>query len=289
MIDGLVANTLNALGSFVLAGGDNPLSHVVPHFLSDDPNSFLSHVSNHVVMLIAAAILLIIFLPLAARKKSIVPTGFRNFLEAVMQYIREEVARPALGKDTDKFVPFLWTLFFLILTANLLGMLPINDVAQITTQNFHLHIGGTATGNIGITAGLALCAFVLIHFSGAVHLGFGPYMKHLLLGHGPWWLIPLFLPIEIIGALVKPFALAIRLFANMTGGHIVLAVLMGFAVTGIQMAINDASYGMLGVTLVSALGALAFNLLELFVAFLQAYVFTFLTALFLGAAIHPEH
>ncbi len=288
MISGLAATAQNALGSLVLAGGD-PLLHVVPHFLSNDPNSFLSHVSNHVFMLVVAAVLLMIFVPLAATKKALVPTGFRNFLEALMQYIREEVARPALGKDTDKFIPFLWTLFFLILTANILGMLPINDIAQVSTQNFHLHIGGTATGNIGITAGLAICTFLLVHFSGAVRLGFGPYMKHLLLGHGPIALAPLFIPIEIIGALVKPFALAIRLFANMTGGHIVLAVLMGFAITGIQMAVNDGAYGMLGVTLVSALGAVAINLLELFVAFLQAYIFTFLTALFLGAAIHPEH
>ena len=288
MIAEVAAHTQNLLASVFLAGAD-PLSHVVPHELSHDKASFWHYVYNHMFMLVLAAVLLVIFIPIAARKKALVPTGFRNFLESILQYIRNEVARPVLGKDTDTFIPFLWTLFILILTANLLGMLPITAIGQLALDDPALHLGGTATGNIGITAGLAICAFLLFHLSGIKRLGAGHYAKHLLLGHGPIWLAPLFIPIEIIGALVKPFALAIRLFANMTGGHIVLAVLMGFAVTGIQMAVNDGAYGMLGVTAAAALGAVAINLLELFVAFLQAYIFTFLTALFLGAAIHPEH
>ncbi|MDA1194412.1 MAG: F0F1 ATP synthase subunit A [Planctomycetota bacterium] len=294
MIEGAVAIAQTALAApaalagLILAGGD-PLSHVLPHALSSDPNSFWHHVTNHMLMLVVSAVLLMVFVPLAARKTALVPTGFRNFVEAILQYIREEVARPVLGKDTDTFITFLWTIFALILTANLLGMIPITEMSQLATQNWHLHLGGTATGNIGITAGFAICAFLLFHLSGIRKLGAGHYAKHALLGHGPLWLAPLFIPIEIIGALVKPFALAIRLFANMTGGHIVLAVILGFAVTGIQMAITEGAYGMLGVTLVSVLGAVAINLLEIFVAFLQAYIFTFLTALFLGAAIHPEH
>jgi F-type H+-transporting ATPase subunit a len=288
MIAEVATHMSSALAGLFLAAGD-PLSHVVPHELSHDAGSFWHHVYNHMFMLVLAAALLLVFVPIAARKKALVPTGFRNFLEAILQYIRNEVARPALGKDTDTFIPFLWTLFALILTANLLGMIPFTEFGQLALQDPHLHIGGTATGNIGITAGLAICAFLLFHLSGIKRLGPGHYAKHLLLGHGPIWLAPLFIPIEIIGALVKPFALAIRLFANMTGGHIVLAVLMGFAVTGIRAAMDHGTYGMLGVTVASVLGALAINLLELFVAFLQAYIFTFLTALFLGAAIHPEH
>ncbi len=280
MIAGLIAS--------VLAAGGNPLSHVVPHQISKDPTSFWSHVNNHMLMFVVAGVLMLIVVPLAARQKGLVPKGFRNFLEAIMQYIRENVARPALGEDTDKFIPFLWTLFFLILTANLLGLLPINEFAMAITQQPGLHIGGTATGNFGITAGLAICAFVLFHASGISHLGFGKYMKHALLGHGPVALAPLFIPIEIIGALVKPFALAIRLFANMTGGHVVLAVLLGFAAGGIQATI-DGQPLMFGVTIASSLGAVAMYVLEVFVAFLQAFIFTFLSALFLGAAIHPEH
>ena len=285
---GVMSAVQGTFASFVLAAGD-PLSHVVPHRLSHDHASFLYYVYNHMFMLVLAAILLLVVVPVVARKDALVPKGFRNFLEAILQYIRNEVARPVLGKDTDLFIPFLWTQFLLILTANLLGMLPITEVGQMATGDMQLHLGGTATGNIGITAGLAICAFVLFHASGVVKLGPGRYAKHALLGHGPWWLIPLFVPIEIIGALVKPFALAIRLFANMTGGHIVLAVLMSFAITGINMAADEGAYGMIGVTIASVLGAVAINLLELFVAFLQAYIFTFLTALFLGAAIHPEH
>ncbi|MDJ0522447.1 MAG: F0F1 ATP synthase subunit A [Planctomycetota bacterium] len=288
MIAEVAAHTQTLLASVFVAGAD-PLSHVIPHELSADKASFWHYVYNHMLMLVLAALLLVIFVPIAARKKALVPTGFRNFLEAILQYIRNEVARPVLGKDTDTFIPFLWTLFCLILTANLLGMLPLTYVGQLAFQDPHLHIGGTATGNVGITAGLAICAFLLFHLSGIKRLGGGHYAKHILLGHGPLWLAPLFVPIEIAGMLVKPFALAIRLFANMTGGHIVLAVLMGFAVTGLRMALDDGSYGMLGVTLVSVIGALAINLLEIFVSFLQAYIFTFLSVLFLGASIHPEH
>jgi F-type H+-transporting ATPase subunit a len=268
----------------VIASGD-PLSHVLPHTLARFGNYALT---NHLLMLILAALLLLIVVPIAARKDALVPKGFRNFLEAIMQFIREEVARPALGSLTDRFVPFLWTLFFLILTANLLGLVPITPLGQAAASDPHLHIGGTATGNIGVTAGLAICAFVLFHVSGMRQHGAGRYWKNFFFGHMPFGLSILFIPLEIVGALVKPFALAIRLFANMTGGHIVVAVLTGFAVTGIRMGM-DGTVGMFGVTLVSVAGAVAISLLEVFVAFLQAYIFTFLTALFLGMAVQTEH
>ena len=287
MIAGLTATAQTAFANLVLAGSD-PISHVIPHALSHDEASFWHYVTNHMFMMVLAGIVLLVLATIAARQTSLVPRGLRNFFEAILQFIREEVARPALGKDTDTFIPFLWTMFFLILTANLLGMIPITDIGMLASQNPHLHLGGTATGNFGITVGLAVAAFLLFHLSGVKKLGFGHYAKHLLLGHGPVWLAPLFIPIEIIGALVKPFALAIRLFANMTGGHIVVAVLLGFAVTGIEHAMQG-TWPMIGVTAAAGLGAVAINLLELFVAFLQAYIFTFLTALFLGAAIHPEH
>jgi F-type H+-transporting ATPase subunit a len=273
---------LNGLGTLVLGAGSDPLSHV-------RQETIVHAITNHMVMLALAALLLLIVVPVVARKKELVPRGFRNFLEAILQFIREEVARPALGHHTDRFIPFLWTMFLLILTANLLGMVPIGAGLAAAGRDDHLmHWAGTATGNVGITAGLALCSFFLFHASGIRAQGLGHYLKNTFVGHGPVWLAPLFIPIEIIGALVKPFALAIRLFANMTGGHVVMAVLLGFAVTGLEMG-TAGQPGMLGVTLVSVLGAVAISLLELFVAFLQAYIFTFLTALFLGAALHPEH
>jgi F-type H+-transporting ATPase subunit a len=268
----------------VFLAADDPLSHVLPH------STFTDYISNHMLMIVLSGLLLLIFIPIAARKKDHVPKGFRNFLEAILQYIREEVARPVLGQHTDKFIPFLWTMFFLILTANLLGMIPLGPMAAAVSGDDHLmHWAGTATGNIGITAGLALCSFFLFHFSGIRAQGLFKYLKNTFVGHGPVWLAPLFIPIEIIGTLVKPFALAIRLFANMTGGHVVMAVLLGFAATGLSLAFDGGKFGFLGVTLASVLGAIAISLLEIFVAFLQAYIFTFLTALFLGAAVHPEH
>jgi F-type H+-transporting ATPase subunit a len=274
-------NAFSSWGVSVLAA-DDPLSHVVPH-------KIFAEITNHVLMLIVAGLLLLIVIPLATRNKSLVPSGFRNFLEAILQFIREDVARPALGSLTDRYIPFLWTMFMLILTANLLGLVPIGALLGITTQDTHmLHWGGTATSNFGITAGLAICAFLLFHISGMRQQGAGKYLYNTFLGHAPWPLWPLFIPLELVGALVKPFALAIRLFANMTGGHIVVAVLLGFAVTGLKMGI-DGSVGMFGVTAASVAGAVAISLLEVFVAFLQAYIFVFLTALFLGTAVHPEH
>jgi F-type H+-transporting ATPase subunit a len=110
------------------------------------------------------------------------------------------------------------------------------------------------------------------------------YLRATFVPHVHWSLLPLFIPLEILAALVKPFALAVRLFANMLAGHIVLAVILGFGVFGLHQA--GAYYG---VTLAALLGAVALSLLELFVAFLQAYLFTFLTTLFVGLAVHPEH
>jgi len=278
-LDGILARV--ASGAALLASSD-PLSHVVPH-------KIVNEITNHMAMLILAALLLLIFVPLAARKQGLVPSGFHNFLEAILQFIREDVARPVLGPHTDRFVPFLWTMFTLILTANLLGLMPIGTILGAASMDTHvLHWGGTATGNIGITAGLAICSFFLFHIAGMRQLGAGKYWTQFFFGHGPLWLAPLFLVLETISMLVKPFALAMRLFANMTGGHIVVAVLLGFAVTGLQMG-TAGTYGMYGVTVVSIAGAVAINLLELFVAFLQAYIFVFLTAIFLSAAVNPEH
>ena len=278
---------LLALGSgwssgLIAAGGD-PLSHVLPHKLG--PEIFGLALRNHIFMLFVTMILLMIIIPIAARKKDIIPKGFRNFLEALMQVIREQVARPVLGQHTDTFIPYLWTFFFTILMANLLGMIPLGAmVSGVTADQALAHWGGTATGNISVTAGLAICAFFLIHFGGMAKQGAGHYWKNYFFGHAPLALSPLMIPLEIIGGLVKPFALAVRLFANMTAGHIILAVLIGFGVAAAKVG-----GGFLGVTAASVLGAVVFSLLEVFVAFLQAYIFTFLLTLFLGAAVVHEH
>ncbi len=276
------AMTIKPMAHVLGAGMDmqSILDHVLPHKLFEIGNYTFT---NHMFMLVLSALLLMIIVPIAASKTGLVPKGFRNCLEAVMQYIREDIARPLLGSVTDRCMPFLWTLFFLILTANLLGMIPLSAAAAGIDAHLQ-HLGGTATGNISITLGLALCAFFYVHITGMRVQGVGKYWNNFFFGHAPIWMAPLMIPLEIVGALVKPFALCVRLFANMTAGHIVLAIFLGFAVVGIKMG-----GAMLGVTLASALGALAISLLELFVAFLQAYIFTFLTALFLGAAVHSDH
>ncbi len=278
----LWAPTNGLAGSIILAGGDDPLGHVLPHELIDK-DVFGFAFTNHIFMLLLSMVLLLIIIPLAARKKSLVPTGFRNFLEAMMQFVREQVVRPALGSATDQFIPYLWTFFFTILMANLLGMIPLGAIIA-GAGGFDAalsHWGGTATGNISVTAGLAICGFFLIHFGGMAKQGGGTYWKNYYFGHAPIALAPLMIVLETIAAFVKPFALCVRLFANMTAGHIVLAVLLGFAVNG---ALAGGLH--FGITLASVLGCVAFSLLELFVAFLQAYIFTFLLTLFIGAAIH---
>ena len=264
--------------STILAS-DNPLSHVVQHELFRfHLGSWEIIVSNHMLMALVATVLMLIIFPLVARQKSMVPRGLRNFVESICAFIREEVARPSLGENTDRFIKYLWTTFFFILFCNLLGMIPTDGILYIVSGGRLKHLGGTATANIWLTGTLASFAFVMIHVSGIRQQGLWTYIKNFI-PHVPAPLIPIMYLLEFAGALVKPFALAIRLFANMLAGHTVLGAFLGL----IFMSQN---YAIGGVTI---LGCAALSLLELFVAFLQAYIFTFLTTMFVAAAVHPEH
>jgi len=169
----------------------------------------------------------------------------------------------------------LWTLFLFILFCNLLGMFPFM---------------GSPTANFSVTAGLALIAFVAIHGSAVAKMGPIRYLKsyvpHIEVPFGMgYFLIPMIVVIEVFGNFIKAFVLAVRLFANMLGGHTVLAMILLFIV----MVKDNAWYLFWPITAVSVLGVTALSLLELFVAFLQAYIFVFLTSLFLGMTLHPEH
>jgi F-type H+-transporting ATPase subunit a len=220
----------------------------------------------------------------AYRRQEHVPTGTRNFFEAILIYVREEIARPVLGEQTDRFVPFLWTLFFFILFNNLMGLLPLDVLTGWFMGPMHLHpIGGTATANIWVTGALAVIAFVMWQVNGIRANGLA-YLKHFL-GGAPIWLAPLMVPLEFIGLLIKPFALAIRLFANMFAGHMVLAVLLMFTATAFAAG---ASIGW-AVSIVVVLASVAMMCLELFVAFLQTYIFVFLTAMFIAQLVVHEH
>ena len=223
-------------------------------------------ITKHVVFLWLAAIILFVVLRIVAKsyKKSLVPKGVSNFTEVLILFVRDEIAKPTIGKGYEKFLPYLLTAFFFILTCNFLGLLPY---------------GSTATGNIAVTATLATLSFIVIQLGGIKHNGFFGYFKGLL-PHGlPAWLIPIMLVVELLGLFTKPFALAIRLFANMTAGHIVILALLGLI-----FILN--TYVVIPVSIAFAL---FIYLLEILVALIQAYIFTMLSSLFIGMAVHQEH
>jgi len=217
-----------------------------------------------IMMWIAAAVLIVLF-RWAFREQHAVPTGIANLLETIIVFLRDEVILPSMGEEAGKrYLPFLLTIFFFILFCNLLGLIPY---------------GASATGNVTVTAALALMAFTMIQLGGIRDHGLKHHFQNLV-PHGiPVWLLPVMIPVEILGQFTKPFALCIRLFANMTAGHIVILSFLGL------VAIFQSVF----VAFVSVPFALFISLLELFIAFLQAYIFTMLTSLFMGMAIHPEH
>ena len=250
----------------------NPLDHVVQH--SYEFTIFGIQPSNHTLMVIVAAMVMLAVFYFVGKQQSIIPTGLKNFFESICVFLREDLARPILGDATDRFIPFIWNTFFFILFMNLLGMLPIDGVFFGKLK----HLGGTATANIWVTGAMASMAFIMIHVSGIREQGLVKYVVNFI-PHVPWPLIPLMYVLEIVGALIKPFALAIRLFANMVAGHIILSALVGLGIASGSLIIG-------GITI---LGCAVFSLLELFVAFVQAYIFTFLMTMFMGAAMHPDH
>jgi F-type H+-transporting ATPase subunit a len=273
---------------FMLAAGD-PQGHVVDYAILKAGNWWL--LTNHMVMMLTAAVIMLLVFPAVTRRYQsgeMVPTGSRNFIEALMMFIRNDVAKPLLGDDTDRYMPLLWTLFFFILICNLLGLLPFdaiqNAVFGQAVVNFH-PIYGTATSNFYVTATLALVVFVVIQASGIKSNGVGGWLHHFL-GGAPAWLAPVMLPVEFLGMIIKPFALAVRLAANMTAGHILLAVLIGFVPQAIHAAGTGAG---VGVGIVSVVASTLIMLLELFVACLQAYLFTFLSSLFISQMLVHHH
>jgi len=232
-----------------------------------------------VLELVAAGLILLIYIPLARRLRSGEPPrgAWENAFESLLTFIREDVAKPAIGEhDADRHVPFLWTLFVFILFCNLLGMIPF---------------AGSPTASIWVTGALALCSLVAIQAGAVAKMGLVPYLKSLWphldipIPFFGWVIKAMICGIEIIGTFIKSTVLAVRLFANMFAGHMVLATIMLFIV----MAGNVFIGLWASITLGSVLGVVALSLLELFVAFLQAYIFVFLTALFMGMAMHPAH
>lgn len=259
--------------------------------------------SAHATQLVIAGILTIWVLMFVARHVATGPSSLgaeayvtRNpiahLFEVICVYLRDEIVRPLLGSRTDRLMPFFWSLFFFILFNNLLGLIPILDLAHLIVKPWkeaHIApIGGTATQNLFVTAVLALFAFIFINAQGLKELGPVEYVKHMT-GGVPlkWYFAPIILVvglIELLGVFIKPVALAIRLFANMTAGHILLATLLSFTGAGFAAGVGAG----LGVLVVSSLGAFAVYFIEILVAFLQAFIFMFLTAVFTSLLAHHD-
>lgn len=387
-----------------LAAGD-PLGHNYDY-------SILSYngwavMTNHILMMMLVTLFMLVWLPKVGRSVATGKTGsshdyvtkgrWSHMIEVICVYIRDEVARPVMGKHTDKFMPFIWTVFFFILFNNLIGMFPMMDITalgykalsgggadhamveahgtlggalddgHITTPDdvhseghalegeavdehaavehdeledlgehaiaavtgeehakphghgdnpaagwiwfhdltnpghSHFHgIGGTATGNIAVTFALSLIAILVVIGAAIKMLGLGGFLHHLTLD-APVAIWPLTVTLEIIGLIAKPFALMVRLFANMTAGHVMLAALIGFTsmawngfvtymTEGGEVAISTGGFiGFIPLAIGSILFATAIGMLEVLVAFIQAFVFTFLTTMFISMFLPHEH
>ncbi len=233
---------------------------------------------NVFTMLLSALILCIIFLYVASKYKkssNIAPNGAQNFFEVFLVFLRDDVVKPSIGEKWEKFFPFVCSVFFFILLNNLLGIVPFFPG------------GANVTGNIGTTMVLALFTFIIVTLNGTKD-----YWMHILWMPGVPWAVKLLLtPIEIAGIFIKPFTLMVRLFANIAAGHIIILSLIGLIFimgkNGTEMG-GAITGGAIGVPFVFAM-----NFLELFVAFLQAFIFALLTSLYIGAAVethaHDDH
>ncbi len=308
--------------STTTCAASDPLSHVLPHRLHADPlftlrvaadgtdvpffgihdGVYSFYLTNHMFMTAVAGLFVILAFGYAARRvksggeKSVDALQTRGTLaqlfETLAVFVREEVARPNLGHLTDRYIKYIWSVFFLILFANLLGLVPFGPLLRVITGDPHLsHWGGTATSNLALNGMLALCSFVMVVFVGIRETGLKPFLNHfnplgwegvvnkLLLG-------PMLFALEWMGLVIKSTVLAMRLFGTMMAGHLVIAVFIGLI-----HAAGEVSQGLgYGVGVAVLLGGAALTLLELFIAMLQAFIFTFLTVIFVAqTAVHDEH
>jgi F-type H+-transporting ATPase subunit a len=276
---------------------ENPLISL-PHVFGIDFS-----VTKHVFMLWLVAAIVFIVVTLSVRRylkqERLIPSGFMNGLEAVVEFVRDSIVRPNVGnKWLNTWTPLILTFFFFILCANGIGLVPLFELLAVINR-FILHTGPesfiaklihggtTATANFNVTAGLATITFASIIVAGSMAHGFVKHWKNMV----PHGLNPLgkaiLIPIEIIGMFVKPFALTMRLAANMTGGHIAILAILSFVFLFTEMFSRAVGIGV-GFVLSIPL-AVAISMLEIIVVMVQAYVFTLLTAVFIGMAINVHH
>jgi F-type H+-transporting ATPase subunit a len=256
----------------------NPLLHKSSQSLNEEWDEmkgggmgFLIYNIN-TVMWIAGVLLMLIFIPVAskARRRSGEPPrgAAYGLLESLVQFVRDDMVYAVMGEGAGRrFVPLFLTQFFFVLFMNMMALVPMG------------HVGGTATGNLAVTGGLALTTLIWIHLSGIREHGFVSHWKNFVPQGLPWFVLPIIVPVEILGMLVKPAALTIRLFANLTAGHLIVLGLFGLVFFFDSIPIALPIMGM----------SIAIYCLELFVCFVQAYIFTYLSIVFLGASVHPDH
>jgi F-type H+-transporting ATPase subunit a len=280
------------------SGRDHPLIHL-PTIAGIDFS-----VTKHVLMLWLVASIVFIAVTFVVRRylkrDQSVPSGFANCIEWITEFVRDSIVLPNVGKKwVNTWTPLLLTFFVFILTANAIGLIPIFEIVALldhwvlhTSEGSFLkqvvHGGTTATANFNVTAALATITFASIIVAGSKAHGFFGHWKNLV----PQGLNPaiyvILIPIEIMGMFVRPFALTMRLAANMTGGHIAILAILSFVFLFAEMA-GTALVG-IGIGLaVSVPMAALISVLEVIVVLVQAYVFTLLTAVFIGMAIHAHH
>ena len=304
--------SINGSGSVMDEVGSNIIHHVsnsdIAHPIIHLPSIFGINfsVTKHVLMLWIVSLLLSVMIIVPVRAYLIggrlVARGWMNAIEAIVQFIRDSIVKPNVGpKWVMTFTPLILTFFFFILFANGIGMVPFFDilglinrlVLHVPADNSHnvinnmLHGGVTATGNFNVTGALATITFFSIIVAGTMAHGFINHWKNLA-PHGLAWPVYIILiPIEIIGLFVKPFALTMRLAANMTGGHIALLALLSLMAIFGEMF--HSTLAGIGVAFISVPMAVAISGLEIIVILVQAYVFTLLTSVFVGMAINVHH
>ena len=261
-------------------------------------------VTKHVLMLWIVAVLLFVLITWSTRKylkqDRPIPTGFMNALEAVVQFIRDSIVLPNVGKKfVNTWTPLVLTFFFFIVTANAFGLIPMFEVLGVVDRfilhtdhesilNRVLHGGATATGNYNVTAALALITFMAIIVAGTKAHGFIKHWKNVVPSGLAWPVYIILIPIELMGLLVKPFALTMRLAANMMGGHIAILAILSFVFIFSEMF--QSVLAGVGVGLVVSLPlVVGVSALEIIIVLVQAYVFTLLTAVFIGMAINVHH
>jgi F-type H+-transporting ATPase subunit a len=285
---------------------------IIRHIANDTANPLIRlpkilgidfSVTKHVFMLWFVALIVFVVITWVVRrylKQGPVPSGPGSGLEFVVESIRDSIVRPNVGSEwVDTWTPLILTFFTFIFTANLIGLIPVFDMLRLLNHwVFHagensffgrlLEGGTTATANYNVTAGLAMVTFIAIIVAGSRAHGFLQHWKNTV-PHGlAWPIYILLIPIEILGMLVKPFALTMRLAANMTGGHIAILAVLSLVFLFTEMAKTALAGIGIGIA-VSIPLAVGISLLELIVVLVQAYVFTLLSAVFIGMVIHVHH